>query len=64
MYGTYCRLNISVGASDRELIRALWKRMSNDAKHHRLYRKARHKCYREMLRYHHNAQKLVRRFAL
>jgi hypothetical protein len=62
MFGTYCRLNVHVWASNREVIRAARKMLNPPwQKQPRYYR---HKFYRLMLEYHKQQQDLVARFRL
>lgn len=63
MYGTYCRLGVHVSASYREVIRAARKKLKKSA-FRREQREARHAFYRDMLRYHADAQGVVRDFRL
>jgi hypothetical protein len=61
MYGTYQRFNLSVAASNREVIR---KARAVIAVHHRRAperREARKAFYRDMLEYHDSARTLYRR---
>lgn len=64
MYGTYERLHVWVWASDEELIRAAWKKMTKKGRRDPKLREARKAFYREMLQYHHQAQELCKQFAL
>jgi hypothetical protein len=50
MFGTYCRLNVHVLASDREVIRAARKKLKNPR--NPAERAARHRFFRQMLEYH------------
>lgn len=61
MYGTYCRLNLPVWASNREVIHAASKKLKKRSRHDRKRRDVRHKFYRNMLQYHANARELYRR---
>lgn len=63
MLGTYHRLNVTVWASDREVIRRIRDRFSKEAFHPEL-RDNRKRIYRQMLEYHHNAQALCLEFRL
>ena len=56
MYATYLRLDIMVWDSNRAVIRA--------ARHDPAKREARKRFYREMLRHHADAQRLVAHFRL
>lgn len=60
MYGTYCRLNLPVWASDREVIRAASKKLKRRFRHDRKRRDVRHEFYRNMLQYHADARELYR----
>lgn len=64
MYGTYERLNLSVFASDMEVIRAVRKKFKRAMLHNREVREARHKVYRCMLQYHADARALVMEYRL
>ena len=63
MYGTYCRLNVPVWATAREVIRAARKKLAKTA-FRREQREARHQFYRSMLTYHNDARELCREFRL
>ena len=52
MYGTYCRLGVTIYATGREVIRAASHKIKEASRYSRHQRNARHKFYREMLRYH------------
>ena len=64
MYGTYCRLRISIWASDFEVIRAARKKIVKKFRTDRAKRDARHKFYEAMLGYHHEARQLALRSRL
>lgn len=65
MYGTYCRLNVWVWATNREVIKVASRKMLKaDVRHARVMRAARHKFYRQMLEYHHDAQNTARYWRL
>ncbi len=64
MYGTYCRLNLHVFATNRDVIRALRRKLKHDALRDPTKREARKTLYREILKQHHQAQGLVRHFRL
>jgi hypothetical protein len=64
-FGTYCRLGVSVHATNVQVIRATRKRFRPDwAIWLNCYREARHATYREMLAYHREQQALCREFRL
>lgn len=56
MYGTYCRLNVHVNASNLEVLRAARKRLAKKFRCDRTVRDERHLFYRKMLEYHSEAQ--------
>lgn len=60
MYSTYCRLNVHVSASWREVVRVTSNNIIKEARFSRTHRQLRHARYREMLHYHNKEQKLVR----
>jgi len=64
MFGTYCRLNVAVYASAREVIRATRRRMNPEALRDRSLRELRHARYREMLEYHRRSQDLCAHFRI
>jgi hypothetical protein len=64
MYGTYERLNVHVHASNLALLRAARMKLRPDVRTSREHREARHKFYREMMKYHADARELVRYFRL
>jgi hypothetical protein len=64
MYGTYCRLNVHVYASNIEVIRRAYCKLNMSARHDRKARDARHAFYRQMLDYHREARNLVREWRL
>lgn len=64
MYGTYQRLNVSVYASNREVIRAASRKLKPSARHSREYREGRHLFYRNMIEYHAKALALVKEWRL
>lgn len=57
-FGTYQRLNVHVLASDREVIRATRKKISETHLYDRRARTARHSLYKEMLHHHKKAREL------
>jgi hypothetical protein len=57
--GTYLRLNITVHAGWRAVVRAAAKEVAPHARRDRAQRAARHRFYRQMLDYHREAQKIV-----
>lgn len=64
MYGTYLRLDVTVWASDRTVIRAARRKLTRTAQRDPAKREARKRFYREMLEHHANAQRLVAEFRL
>ncbi|MCR8493019.1 hypothetical protein [Brucella anthropi] len=64
MYGAYLRLDIVVWASDRAVIRAARRMLVRAVRRDPAKREARKRFYREMLRYHADAQRLVTHFRL
>lgn len=62
--GTYHRLGLPVTASDRQVIRALRRRMTADSKRRPELREARHKAYRLVLDCHRSAKNLAKAFGL
>ena len=64
MYATYLRLDIMVWDSDRAVIRAARRKLARSARRDPAKREARKRFYREMLRHHADAQRLVAHFRL
>lgn len=64
MYATYLRLDITVWDSSRTVIRAARHKLARSALHDPTMRDARKRFYREMLRHHDDAQRLVAQFRL
>lgn len=64
MYSTYLRLDIMVWDSNRAVIRAARRRLARSARRDPAKREARKRFYREMLRHHADAQRLVAHFRL
>lgn len=64
MYATYLRLDILVWDSDRAVIRAARRKLARSARRDPARRDARKHFYREMLRHHADAQRLVTHFRL
>jgi hypothetical protein len=64
MYGTYLRLNVTVWASKRRVIRAARSKLTRSAQRDPAKRDARKRFYREMLEHHASAQRLVAEFRL
>ena len=63
MYGTYCRLRLHVSASDTEVVRAARGVLKMpECLGTRRKRYARRRFYRQMLKQHHAAQDLFRRY--
>jgi hypothetical protein len=63
MFGTYCRLNVHVYASNREVIKAAKGKLAKSALGPK-DREARKRFYRTMLDYHRDARKMVTEFRL
>jgi uncharacterized protein (DUF305 family) len=64
MYSAYLRLDITVHAGWRAVIRAAAGRSTPHARRDRAQREARRRFYRQMLEHHRNAQRLVRAWRL
>jgi hypothetical protein len=64
MYGTYCRLNVRVTASDLEVIRAARRKLTKACRRNPAQRGNRKDFYRIMLGYHHGAQGILREWRL
>lgn len=64
MYATYLRLDIMVWDSDQAVIRAARRKLARSARRDPGKREARKRFYREMLRHHAGAQRLVAQFRL
>lgn len=64
MYATYLRLDILVWDSDRTVIRAATCKLALSARRDPSRRDARKRFYRDMLRHHADAQRLVTHFRL
>lgn len=64
MYATYLRLDIMVWDSNRAVIRAARGRFARSARCDPARRDARKRFYRDMLRHHADAQRLVAQFRL
>lgn len=64
MYETYLRLYILVWDSDRSVIRAARRRLAPVIRRDPTKRDARKRYYRDMLRHHADAQRLVAHFRL
>lgn len=64
MYGTYLRLDVTVWANNRAVIRAARRKLARSAWRDPEKRGARKRFYREMLQHHANAQRLVAEFRL
>lgn len=64
MYGAYLRLDIMVWDTDRTVIRAARRKLARAARRDPAKREARKRFYREMLRHHADAQRLVAQFRL
>jgi hypothetical protein len=64
MYVAYLRLDITVWASNRAVIRAARLKLARSAQRDPAKREARKRFYREMVEHHANAQRLVAEFRL
>lgn len=64
MYGTYLRLDVTVWATDRAVIRAARRKLTRSARRDPAKRAARKRFYHDMLAHHANAQRLVAEFRL
>ncbi len=64
MYGTYLRLDVTVWASNRTVIRAARRKLARSARRDPSKQDARKRFYREILEHHANAQRLVAEFRL
>jgi hypothetical protein len=64
MYSAYLRLDITVQAGWRAVIRAAAGRLTPHARRDPAQREARRRFYRQMLEHHRNAQRLVRAWRL
>ena len=60
--GTYNRLNLHVGASNRDVVRAASKKLQRKVRFDRKHRKERHAFYRTMIKQHRDARKLFDHF--
>ena len=58
-YGTYLRLEITVHASWRTVIRAAANKLKPEARRDRAKRGIRHRFYRQMLDYHREVQEIA-----
>jgi hypothetical protein len=58
VFGTYNRLNVHVGASDIDVVRAARRKLKKSVRRARVHREGRHAFYRKMLAYHHEARDL------
>lgn len=61
---TYHRLNVTIYASDREVIRRARLKLNPNARTKPEFRDARHAFYRQILKTHKAAQNLAREFRL
>jgi hypothetical protein len=59
MYGTYLRLDITVHAGWRAVVRAAAIELKPEARRDPARREAQRRFYREMLEYHRGAQQIV-----
>ncbi|MFN3320015.1 MAG: hypothetical protein ACK43M_14805 [Allorhizobium sp.] len=64
MYTTYLRLALRVWDSDRAVIRAASRKLAPSSRRDPEKRDERKRLYREMLRHHADAQRLVLQFRL
>ena len=64
MYATYLRLDIMVWDSDQAVIRAAHRKLARSARRDPGKREARKRFYREMLRHHADARRLMAHFRL
>lgn len=64
MYGTYQRLNVSIYASDREVIRAASRKIAKSNRFGKLHRAERKAFYRRILGYHASARELAREWRM
>ena len=60
----YHRLGLPVWATDREVLKALRRKLKPSARRGRKSRKNRHALMRGVLKVHHNARNLCREFRL
>ena len=60
----YNRLNVTIWASPREVIRIARKKILKKARNSRKFRNARHSYYRSLLAYHMKARALAVHFSL
>ena len=58
-YGTYLRLDITVHASWRTVVRAAARKLTPEAPRNPAKRESRHRYYRQMLEHHRAAQDIV-----
>jgi len=58
MYSTYCRLNLSIYADTRTVLRAVRRKLRPSAKRGRKHREGRHEIYRAILKEHADARAL------
>lgn len=59
-YATYCRLNLHVGQSDMEVVKAAQRKLKWPVAFKGKSRSARKAFYKEMLKHHHAEQALFR----
>jgi hypothetical protein len=64
MFGTYERLNVSIYASPREVLRAARRKLNPMFLRDRDVRERRHEFYRQMLKYHTQARELAAEWRL
>lgn len=56
LYGTYCRLNLPVWATNREVVRAARRKLKRSVRRAHKHREARHAILRELLEHHAHAR--------
>lgn len=64
MFGTYCRLGVSIWASNREVIRKARLKIEKASRNDPEMRENRKMFYREMLRYHEGEQAMAAKLRL
>jgi hypothetical protein len=64
MFGTYCRLDVHVFATNREVIRAASLKLKKSVRYRHAHRDARHAFYRAMLDYHKTERALLVEYRL
>jgi hypothetical protein len=61
-YAQYCRLNVSVGATNREVIKSASRKIKKKSRFNREQRAPRHAFYRAMIAQHNKAKSLFDHF--